>query len=72
MYLTGEISDYGTLYAGDGCWGKGSRTLTYDSPRWYQEKTSDTQYVLRVDIMNGTAQFTAFNDGGEVFDDFHL
>ena len=63
----GAVADRGTLYLGDGAWGRGDRTIDL-TPRWYLEKASATRHVWVVDVSKEGVVYQAFDASGVVFD----
>ena len=64
-----ETGSEGTLYLGDGCFGKGARYIA-DPDAWYLAAASGTPHFWVVDVREDDLEFRAVNAGGEVFDRF--
>lgn len=65
-----KVVDKGTVYVGDGCWGKNPREAHPD--RWYLEKGIEASHVWSLNITNDNLEFLASGVNGEVFDHFTL
>lgn len=59
----------GTLYLGDGCWGRPPRKV-YDS--WYLARATSSPHVWRVDADSQKIRFRAVSPAGKVLDDYSL
>ncbi len=65
--LRGDKEDpKGTLYLGDGCWGKPARPVK--EPKWYDAKSASLPHFWRVDVTRKKAEYRAINRDGVVFD----
>lgn len=62
-----QVDPSGTLYLGDGCFGKGGRTVDKER-RWYEEKAAAIQHFWLVDIIGDRAEYRAVSTDGKVFD----
>jgi hypothetical protein len=58
----------GTLYIGDGCWGK-SRVRKPVGDRWYLAKTPRRRHVWSVRVSGDEVRYTALGAAGQVFDE---
>jgi hypothetical protein len=63
----GATADGGTLYLGDGAWGRGGRTIDLTT-RWYLDKAGATRHVWVVDAGPEAVTYRAFDAAGRVFD----
>lgn len=63
----GAVDDAGTLYLGDGAWGRGGREIDL-TPRWYLDKAGATRHVWVVDVTKQGVVYRAFDVQGKVFD----
>lgn len=63
----GAIAEDGTLYLGDGAWGRGDRTIDL-TPRWYLDKAGANRHVWVVDVSKEKITYRAFDTQGKVFD----
>jgi hypothetical protein len=61
------ISPEGTLYIGDGCWGREGRPIT-EGGRWYLERASSVPHFWSVDVDAGGLTYRAIDARGRVFD----
>ena len=61
-----QIADSGTLYLGDGCWGRGPRTFSVE-PRWYLKDYASAAHFWAVDVADGSARYRAIDDIGQTF-----
>lgn len=64
----GQVSDTGTVYLGDGCFGQVPRNIP-DPDRWYLEKASGTPHFWQVDIDDSGMRFQAIGQDGAAFDE---
>lgn len=64
-----KVSQKGTLYLGDGCWGVKPRTVT---ERWYLEKLSSTNHIWRIDLNDKGSRYTAIDSKGKELDQCFL
>jgi hypothetical protein len=67
----GQIAEGGTVYIGDGCFGRATRTVEPER-RWYNETQKSVAHFWRVDITNDGLKFRAIDDKGETVDRFTL
>ena len=58
----------GTLYIGDGCWGK-SHVRKPVGERWYLAKTLRRRHVWSVSASGDEVHYTALGAAGQVFDE---
>ncbi|MCH1571771.1 MAG: fibronectin type III domain-containing protein [Longimicrobiales bacterium] len=63
----GEVDPQGTLYLGDGAWGRGDRPIDL-TPRWYLEKAGATRHVWIIDVTPGGNEYRAVDLRGQVID----
>jgi len=63
------LSDQGTVYVGDGCWGKGAREF---KQKWYLKKSSGDKHVWNAEILENSLNLEASGEKGEVFDKFSI
>lgn len=63
----GQIDPEGTLYLGDGCFGKGARKVA-DTLPWFLVRQGSIQHFWLVDVKDGAAEYRAYADDGRVFD----
>ena len=62
----GAVDPEGTLYFGDGAWGRGDRTVDL-SPRWYLDKAGANRHVWLVDVAADGVVYRAVDvDGHEI------
>jgi acid phosphatase type 7 len=59
----------GTLYLGDGCWGRPPRTVNAVR-RWYEVKAAPLPHFWRVDVSSRGVEYRAINQNGQIFDVF--
>jgi len=63
------VDEGGTLYIGDGAWGRGDRTVDL-SPRWYLEKAGANRHVWIVDVTRDQVDYRALDLRGQTVDAF--
>jgi len=65
----GKISTNGTgtLFLGDGCWGRKARTIDYGG-RWYLKECTSAQHFWCVDVSSGPLVYRAIDIKNRVFD----
>jgi hypothetical protein len=61
------VSPEGTLYIGDGCWGREGRPIT-EGGRWYLERASSIPHFWCVDVDATGLAYRAIDARGRVFD----
>lgn len=66
-----QVSDTGTVYLGDGCFGINPRDIP-EPDRWYLEKASGTPHFWLVDIDDAGMHFQAISHAGDVLDGLTL
>jgi hypothetical protein len=66
-----QVADSGTVYIGDGCFGRGPRTID-EKPRWYNEKETAVAHFWVVDVEPKGLAFKAIDDKGKTVDQFEL
>lgn len=57
----------GTLFLGDGCWGRTARSVDYDK-RWYLNTVGSIEHFWLVEVEGGEASYRAIDLDGQVFD----
>ena len=62
----GKISSKGTVYLGDGCWGRTPRRVS--AKRWYHVKASPTEHIWLLQNQAQNLRCTAIDKRGLVFD----
>jgi hypothetical protein len=67
----GKIDPAGTIYVGDGCFGKGSRTVD-PKPRWYDEKEQGIAHFWLVSVEKNKLELEAVDHQGTTIDKFSL
>ena len=67
---SGEVSDQGTIYVGDGCWGKNAREAKADA--WYLDIAKEATHVWYLEADKESVKFEASGIGGKVYDRFSL
>lgn len=67
----GQVNDNGTVYIGDGCFGRPARTVE-PALRWYNEKQLAMAHFWIVDVSASGLKFEAINHKGESIDSFEL
>ena len=70
----GRLAADGTLYLGDGCFGRTSRIAKGPrqvdrNRRWYLEKAATGAHFWRVDIADGEVRYRALGVEGKVLDE---
>ena len=70
----GEVAADGTLYLGDGCFGRTSRIVKGPrqvdrSRRWYLEKAATGAHFWRVEVVDGEVRYVALDADGKVLDE---
>ena len=70
----GEVATDGTLYLGDGCFGRISRIVKGPrqvdrSRRWYLERAATGAHFWRVDVADGEVRYVALDEDGKVLDE---
>lgn len=63
----GKLDPHGTLYLGDGCFGKSARAVMPEQ-RWYEAKAAGLQHFWVVDVMPKRVEYRAVNKDGIDFD----
>jgi hypothetical protein len=67
----GQVAEGGTIYLGDGCFGRGPRTID-PQPRWYNEIEKAVAHFWVVDVARDGLKFQAIDDQGQTIDQFEL
>jgi len=66
-----DAEERGVIYVGDGAWGIGARSVEHGDA-WYMNRSSSTLHGWKVTLHGGKATFKAFNEKGEIFDEFEI
>jgi hypothetical protein len=66
-----QVDETGTVYLGDGCFGRGPRTVEPE-PRWYNEKEAAVPHFWLVDVATKKLEFEAIDNDGKSIDKFSL
>ncbi|GMU91044.1 MAG: hypothetical protein AMXMBFR4_01020 [Candidatus Hydrogenedentota bacterium] len=66
-----QVAEGGTVYVGDGCFGRGPRTID-PQPRWYNEKEKSAAHFWVVNVSKSGLEFKAIDDKGATIDQFSL
>lgn len=64
-----KIAEKGTVYVGDGCWGKGARD---HNEKWYLKKSTGDTHVWMTTISSDSVELKAVGKDEGVFDHFLL
>lgn len=64
-----RVDPKGTVYLGDGCWGRPPRKVKARKD-WYDEKLASRQHVWLVDVEGESARYRALDPHGRVFDSY--
>lgn len=67
----GEVVEQGTIYVGDGCFGRAPRTID-PQVRWYNEKEKAVAHFWVVDVTKKGIRFKAIDHTGATIDAFEL
>ena len=67
----GQVADGGTIFIGDGCFGREARTVD-PQPRWYNEKELSAQHFWVVNVSKRELEFEAIDKDGKSIDRFSL
>lgn len=62
-----EVAEGGTVYLGDGCFGRGPRTVARENP-WWIEKAGAIKHFWVIDIDGSRVEARAVDNTGRVFD----
>lgn len=65
----GKVDPKGTVYLGDGCWGRPPRQVKARKD-WYDEKIASRRHVWLVDIEGPKILYRAMDPHGKVFDSY--
>ena len=68
---TNEVVEKGTVFIGDGCFGREPRTID-PQPRWYNEKEASEAHFWVVDVAKEGLDLKAIDDQGNEIDAFGL
>lgn len=66
-----KVAEQGTIYVGDGCFGRGARTID-PHPRWYNAVESAIPHFWVVDVTDTGLAFKAIDHEGSTRDEFTL
>lgn len=66
-----KVVDEGTVYVGDGCFGRGPREIDPE-PRWYNEKEMRVAHFWVVEVSKDGVTFEAIDHQGTTIDQFEL
>jgi Purple acid Phosphatase, N-terminal domain/Calcineurin-like phosphoesterase len=64
-----KVDPTGTVYLGDGCWGRPPRQVKAQKD-WYDEVLASRRHVWLVDIDGGSVRYRAMDPHGKVFDTY--
>ncbi len=67
-----QVVEKGTVYLGDGAFGRPARPVDPQQPRWYTHIESSTTHFWVVDVARDGLKFTAVNEAGATIDSFGL
>jgi len=67
----GQVVEQGTIFVGDGCFGRGPRTIDAE-PRWYNQVESATAHFWVVDVADDKISLKAIDPEGTVLDELTL
>lgn len=67
----GKVDKDGTVYIGDGCFGRPARTID-PQPRWYNELEKSAAHFWVVDVSKRQIKLKAIDDKGTVIDSFSV
>jgi acid phosphatase type 7 len=67
----GKVANKGTVYIGDGCFGRGAREID-PTPRWYNVLEGSVPHFWVVDVRESGMAFKAIDHEGETRDEFSL
>ncbi|MBX3176588.1 MAG: metallophosphoesterase family protein [Candidatus Hydrogenedentes bacterium] len=67
----GQVVEQGTIYIGDGTFGRGARTVDPE-PRWYNQVEAAAQHFWVIDVADDKLSFKAIDPEGAVLDEFTL
>ncbi len=67
-----QVVEKGTIYVGDGCFGRPQRTVDTENPRWYTEKASATMHFWLVQASRDALRLTALDETGAIVDSVEL
>ena len=67
----GKVAEEGTVFIGDGCFGRGPRDID-PHPRWYNEVEGSVPHFWVVDVSDTGLDFKAIDDQGGTRDAFTL
>ncbi len=71
MLKGNAVAAEGTVYIGDGAFGRPARTVDA-TPRWYTEKAVAVTHFWVIDVSRDGLQFTAIDQAGAAVDAFAL
>ena len=64
-----KVDPKGTVYLGDGCWGRPPRKVKTRKD-WYDEKLASRRHVWLVDVEGDSVRYRAMDPRGRVFDSY--
>ena len=67
----GKVAEAGTVFIGDGCFGRGAREIDPE-PRWYNEIEGSIPHFWVVDVADSGLDFRAIDHEGGTRDQFSL
>jgi purple acid phosphatase-like protein/calcineurin-like phosphoesterase family protein len=65
----GKVDPEGTVYLGDGCWGRTPRKVN-ETRSWYEAVAASRRHVWLVDVDGDTVRYRAMDPHGKVFDTY--
>ena len=69
--IGGKVADRGTVFIGDGCFGRAPREID-PQPRWYNEVEGSVAHFWLVDVSDAGLAFKAIDSEGVTRDEFSL
>ena len=64
-----KVDPSGTIYLGDGCWGRPPRKVKAQLD-WYEAKTASRRHVWLVDVSADKVHYRAMDPHGRIFDEY--
>ena len=64
-----KVDPAGTVYLGDGCWGRPPRKVKAQLD-WYEAKTASRRHVWLVDVSGDKVHYRAMDPHGKIFDEY--
>jgi hypothetical protein len=65
----GKVDPDGTVYLGDGCWGRPPRKINKNRT-WYEAVAESRRHVWLVDVDGDTVRYRAMDPHGKIFDTY--